>query len=186
MRKKIEQDYSKEQQLPRLGISPYLELMNQSISSDISTKAAHIGLLLLWISDNIQDLVDLKLEPYGITESKLDLLLLLTLHSNRNAAPPTPSSIASRLGIRRASATAMLDWLEKRNWVERTENMDNRRMVRVEITEEGRQLVQKILPNFWAVLASLISDMTNEEQELLMNLFSKLNTSLENRLGVGR
>ncbi|CAM4360530.1 MAG: MarR family transcriptional regulator [Paenibacillus macerans] len=185
MRRKIEQDYSKEQQLPRLGISPYLELMKKSVSSDLTEKA-HIGLLLLWISDNIQDLVDLKLEPYGITESKLDLLLLLTLHSNDKAASPTPSALASRLGIRRASATALLDWLEKRNWVKRTVNTDNRRMVHVEITEEGRRLVRQVLPEFWTVLASLMSDMTHEEQQVLLKLFGKMNTSLEKRLGVGR
>ncbi|MCY9517835.1 MarR family winged helix-turn-helix transcriptional regulator [Paenibacillus apiarius] len=184
MRKKIEKEHAGEQQLPRLGVAPYLELMRNTASEDTNQASAHMGLLLLWIGDNIQDMMDLNLSSFGITESKLDLLLLLILHQDKEGI--TPSSIAARLGIRRASATALLDWLEKRNWIERQPNENNRRMVHVRITPEGRNLVDQILPTFWSTCESFISDLEVEEQAVLQKIVMKLNGSLERRLGVGR
>ncbi|UUZ81181.1 MarR family transcriptional regulator [Paenibacillus sp. P26] len=184
MRKKIEKDHSSDQQLPRLGTAPYLRLMEDSASKDTKRTAAHSGLLLLWISDNILDLVELHLSPYGISESKLDLLMLLYLHQDKPDI--TPSAIASRLGIRRASATALLDWLEKRSWIERRTSEQNRRMVHVRLTTEGRKLIEEALPAFWRSCASFIDDLDQEEQDLLQKLLVKLNASLEKKLGVGR
>lgn len=102
-----------DQQLPKLGIAPYLQLMNNTMAKGTDRKSAQMGLLMLWLSDNVLDVIDEDLSAFGITESKLDLLLLLLLHEERELV--TPSAIADRLGIRRASVTALLDWLEKEN-----------------------------------------------------------------------
>lgn len=67
---------------------------------------------MLWLGDNVLDMVDIDLAAFDITESKLDLLLLLSLHADQELV--TPSSIADRLGIRRSSVTALLIWLEKK------------------------------------------------------------------------
>ncbi|RUT27911.1 MarR family transcriptional regulator [Paenibacillus zeisoli] len=184
MRKKIEKEYSVDKQLPKLGIEPYLQLMGKTASEETDQASAHIGLLLLWIGDNLQDKMDLDLSAYGITESKLDLLLLLILHQNHGEI--NPSAIAERLGIRRASATALLDWLESRSWIQRKADENNRRMVHVTITPEGRGLVEQVLPTFWSACASFIADLDQGEQALLQKVLTKLNASVERKMGVGR
>jgi DNA-binding MarR family transcriptional regulator len=171
-------------QLPKLGVKPYLELMDKTASKGTDRKSAHLGLLMLWLGDNILDTVDLDLAPFGITESKFDLLLLLTLHEGRELV--TPSSLADRLGIRRASVTALLDWLEKRNWIVREPSDLDRRMIHVKITSEGRQLVDRVLPAFWSTCSSIIIEMEPEERKVLEKLLVKLNDGIEKRLGVGR
>lgn len=107
---KLKKTYMNEDDLPALGIEPYVELIQMSSSNETNHEDAKLGLMLLWLSDYVLDVTDNELAPFGITESKLDLLLLLTLHGERRA---TPSALAKRLGITRASATSMLDWLEK-------------------------------------------------------------------------
>jgi DNA-binding MarR family transcriptional regulator len=170
--------------LPKLGITPYLELMDQTAPKETDRKSAHLGLLMVWLGDHVLDAMDVELSPLGITESKLDLLLLLTHHNGRE--PVTPSSLADRLGIRRASVTALLDWLEKRKWVAREQSEQDRRMIHVSITPEGRELVHQALPVFWSTCASLVSDMTPEEQKAAEHILNKLNERIEKRLGVGR
>ncbi|TBL81026.1 MarR family winged helix-turn-helix transcriptional regulator [Paenibacillus thalictri] len=170
--------------LPKLGVKPYAELMDKTAPKDTDRKSAYVGLLMLWLGDNVLDVMDLELSPFGITESKLDLLLLLMLHEGRELV--TPSALAERLGIRRASVTALLDWLEKRHWIARRTSEADRRMIHVSITPEGRALVDKALPAFWSACSSIISDMDPEERKVLETILFKLNNRLEKKLGVGR
>ncbi|KQO17917.1 MarR family winged helix-turn-helix transcriptional regulator [Paenibacillus sp. Leaf72] len=172
------------EQLPKLGASPYLELMQATAAQDTDRKSASIGLLMLWLGDHILDVMDNDLAEFGITESKFDLLLLLTLHEGRELV--TPSALAERLGIRRASVTALLDWLEKRSWIAREQSAIDRRMIHVSITSEGRDLVSRILPVFWSTCSSLPIGLEPEEQQVFDKVMVKLNASIEKRLGVGR
>ncbi|MBP1996045.1 MarR family winged helix-turn-helix transcriptional regulator [Paenibacillus eucommiae] len=171
-------------QLPKLGVKPYIELMGKTASKDTDRNSAYIGLLMLWLGDNTLDAIDLGLSSFGITESKLDLLLLLTLHEGRELV--TPSALADRLGIRRASVTALLDWLEKRRWIIRQPSELDRRMIHVSLTPEGRDLLEQVLPAFWSTCSSIIIEMDPEERIVLEKILLKLNASLEKRMGVGR
>ncbi|WP_068618063.1 MarR family winged helix-turn-helix transcriptional regulator [Paenibacillus tuaregi] len=184
MRKKRTKEHLADQQLPPLGVGPYLELMSKAASKDTERKSAHMGLLMLWLSDNVLDVMDLELAPYGITESKLDLLLLLVLHEGRDLI--TPSALADRLGIRRASVTALLDWLEKRKWIIRSQSDLDRRMIHVSITEEGSELVKQVLPTFWSTCASLVEGLTEEESAAFEQILIKLHRLAEKRMGGGR
>jgi len=184
MTKKITNESTMDQQLPKLGVAPYLALMNKTATKETDRKSSYMGLLMLWLGDNTLDLMDMDLSEFGITESKLDLLLLLLLHEDRPFV--TPSAIADRLGIRRASVTALLDWLEKRAWIVREKSEHDRRMIHVSITQEGRELVDRVLPTFWATCASLLSDLDEEERAVFEKILVKLNDSIEKRLGVGR
>lgn len=184
MVRKNSHDHLADQSLPKLGVTPYLEMMDKTASSSTDRHSAHLGLLLMWLGDNVLDVMDLELAPYNITESKFDLLLLLTLHDGRELI--TPSAIAERLGIRRASVTALLDWLEKRNWIAREQSSLDRRMIHVSITPEGRELVEGVLPTFWSACSSLVSELEPEERRVLEKLLLRLNAAIERRLGVGR
>lgn len=184
MARKTVNESTADQQLPALGIGPYLELMDKTAAQDADRKSARMGLLMLWLSDNILDVMDVELAPYGITESKLDMLLLLRLHEGRELV--TPSAIADRLGIRRASVTALLDWLGKRGWVSREQSAKDRRMIHVGITPEGRALVDQVLPAFWSTCASLLDGLDSEERKVFEKILEKLHQNIETRVGVGR
>lgn len=181
---KNNREHSADQSLPKLGVTPYLELMDKTASPGTDRHSAYMGLLMMWLSDHVLDVMDLELSQFNITESKFDLLMLLTLHEGREAV--TPSAIAERLGIRRASATALLDWLEKRNWIKREQSLLDRRMVHVSITPEGRSLVENALPTFWSTCSSLLSDLEPQERQAFEKVLLKLNRAMESRLGVGR
>ncbi|WP_028546771.1 MarR family winged helix-turn-helix transcriptional regulator [Paenibacillus taiwanensis] len=184
MQRKPAKEYTTEQQLPRLGTAPYLKLMERTAASETNQYAAHLGLIMLWLGDNVLDLVDHDLSSFDITESKLDLLLLLSLHDGQELV--TPSSIADRLGIRRSSVTSLLIWLEKRNWIIREPYAKDGRMTHVRISPEGSMLLQQVLPTFWSTCASLVEELNKEEQEVFRNVLVKLNKNIENRLGAGR
>lgn len=169
--------------LPKLGLAPYVELINQTVADGANKDHAKLGLMLLWFSDYFLDAIDLELEPLGITESKLDLLILLTLHSKRRA---TPSALADRLGIARASTTSMIDWLEKRKLVMRNHDTLDRRRVYVELTEEGVQLVNQALPIYWSFFTSNLEDINVEERVVLEKLMNRMIIKLQNKVNAER
>lgn len=180
---KLKKTYTNDDDLPVLGVEPYIELIQTSSASDTNQEDAKLGLILLWLSDHVLDVIDNELAPFGITESKLDLLLLLTLHGERRA---TPSALAKRLGITRASATSMLDWLEKRNLVVRNHSKEDRRKIYVSLTDEGRIFIAEVLPTYWSACASNVSDLEPDERQVFEKLVSKLLKSIQRKLKVER
>lgn len=179
---------SKKDALP-LGIEPYAELIKKTASADTDPIAAKLGLLMLWTSDNVLDAVDVDLAPLGISESKLDFLLLFILRemeSNREEVNMSPSGIASRLGITRASVTGLLDWMEKRELIVRFHHSEDRRRLKVKITPKGKELVAHSLPTFWLSCASLVDEFSQEERQTLEKLLNKMQVTMQKKLGEGR
>ncbi|KOO43445.1 MarR family winged helix-turn-helix transcriptional regulator [Priestia koreensis] len=58
------------------------------------------------------------------------------------------NEIADYLGITLGSATSMIDKLEKHDIVERTRSKEDRRIVSVQLTERGREVLEKIRQYF--------------------------------------
>lgn len=60
--------------------------------------------------------------------------------------PLTPSEIGDRILVPSASITSTLDNLERRGWVRRVPNPDDRRSLLIEITDEDRAIADQLLP----------------------------------------
>jgi len=134
---------------------------------------AQLGKVLLEISDDVLDAINNALREYHISESKFALLLLLFNTSTEQ--PLQPSEIANMLGIRRASVTKQLIWLEEHQLITRTICLEDQRMVNVTITEEGYQLLGLALPHYWQACANLTKKLTDEETVCLLHLLIKMN-----------
>jgi DNA-binding MarR family transcriptional regulator len=75
----------------------------------------------------------------NITMPQLKVLMLLGLHGS---APV--SWLASRMNVSPPNVTGILDRLEHNEWVKRTNDTHDRRVVRVVLTEEGQKLLQEL------------------------------------------
>jgi DNA-binding MarR family transcriptional regulator len=98
--------------------------------------------LNLWRTyDRLRALEDELFERYDLTAQQYNVLRLL-----RGEHPGTLPTLAlgARLVSRAANITRMLDKLEERALVERERPADNRRVVRVGITEAGLALLREL------------------------------------------
>jgi DNA-binding MarR family transcriptional regulator len=134
---------------------------------------AQLGEVLLQISDDVLDAINNALKEYHISESKFALLLLL--FNTSTDQPLQPSEIANMLGIRRASVTKQLIWLEEHQLITRSLCLEDQRMVNVAITEEGYHLLNLVLPHYWQACADLTKKLTDEETACLLHLLIKTN-----------
>src|SRR5882672_2716884 len=155
---------------------PYLQQMRKVSRRGTDLDAAALGLLMLFLSDDIMQSVAKELEPYGISEKKLDVLLLFTARDAhpKRSDPPTPSSIADYMNVTRATATGLLDWLETRGLIGRKNHPTDRRSIQTEITPKGRELVASILPTFTSACASLASGLAERDRADLRRLLGKV------------
>jgi MarR family 2-MHQ and catechol resistance regulon transcriptional repressor len=74
--------------------------------------------------------------------------------------------------------TLVVDNLEKQGYVERHRDPNDRRLVRVHITESGKALIETIMPNHVATIEAMLSVLSAEEQQRLGELCRKLGISL--------
>lgn len=88
--------------------------------------------------------------------------------------PLTPSQISERMLVSSATMTATLDALEYRGWVRRTPNPEDRRSVLVEITADGRAVVDRLLPGIRRIEQSAFADLTPRERTTMLALATKL------------
>ncbi|MGM9606498.1 MAG: MarR family winged helix-turn-helix transcriptional regulator [Oscillospiraceae bacterium] len=93
----------------------------------------------------------------------------------------TQKELAEALGVIPASLSEVLMKLERKGLVERKKDENDRRMVRVRLTEEG----QKSLEQPDEALSDPFQALTQEEQETLKQLLSKLLADWEERCSSG-
>ncbi len=74
--------------------------------------------------------------------------------------------------------TLVVDNLEKQGYVERHRAIEDRRMVRVSITETGTALIEEIMPKHAATITEMMDALSAEEQAHLGELCRKLGVSL--------
>ena len=90
--------------------------------------------------------------------------------------PLTPSQVSDRVLVASATMTATLDLLEHRGWIRRIPNPADRRSVLIEITTEGRDTADQMLPGIRAVEKSILSALTPGERDHLLDLLAKILT----------
>jgi long-chain acyl-CoA synthetase len=95
--------------------------------------AARPGRVAAWLAK----LVELALAESGLTLPQYRVLGLL------DGGPAVSSAIARRLAVRPPSVTGVVDGLVARGLVERTSDPEDRRLVSLGLTDEGRRLLEQ-------------------------------------------
>jgi DNA-binding MarR family transcriptional regulator len=88
--------------------------------------------------------------------------------------PLTPSEVSARLVVPSATMTATLDTLERRGWVERRTNPDDRRSILVSVTEEGRAASDRLLAGIRVIERETMGGLTQRELATLLRLLDKI------------
>jgi len=88
--------------------------------------------------------------------------------------PLTPSEIGDRILLPSASITSTLDQLERRGWVRRVPNPDDRRSLLIEITDDGRATADQLLPGIRRLERRALSCLTAKERAQLLGFLTKV------------
>ena len=105
----------------------------------------------------------------------------------RSGTPPTMGELSTELEIPLSSATRLVDGLVNANFIERIPDESDRRVVRVQMTETGREIYQSAMEFNKQRIVHMLNKFTLEEQTQLLYLMNKLFDSLleEAKAGTG-
>uniref|UniRef100_A0A7C1FUS0 MarR family transcriptional regulator n=1 Tax=Caldilinea aerophila TaxID=133453 RepID=A0A7C1FUS0_9CHLR len=97
-----------------------------------------------------------------------------TLEALYHLGPMSQTEICNKLLKSGGNTTLVIDNLEKRGLVRRSRDPEDRRVIIVELTEAGRELIRSLFPRHAQAIAQEMSVLTMEEQRLLGELCKKL------------
>ena len=112
------------------------------------------------------------LGEFGCTLPEFDVLATL----RRSGAPYslTAGELMRSAMVTSGAVTNRVDRLVERGWVTRTVDPHNKRIRRITLTQDGLDLVNRIVPAHVDNERRLLSPLTQEEQDLLAALLRKL------------
>jgi MarR family 2-MHQ and catechol resistance regulon transcriptional repressor len=99
------------------------------------------------------------------------------LESLYHLGPLTQGQVSAKVLKSTGNITLVIDNLEKRGYVRRAREQEDRRMVTIHITESGKALIAQIFPAHAQAIFEELSVLTEEEQEILSRLCLKLGKS---------
>ncbi len=104
------------------------------------------------------------------------LMLLATLDGLGGRA--TASELGQHVPITSASITSLLDTCERKNLVVRRADPDDRRKTPVFITQEGYDLMDRLLPGMHQLEREVTDVLTDAEKVTLLTLLAKIQESV--------
>lgn len=111
----------------------------------------------------------------GLTESQFGVLETL-LH----LGPMCQKDIARKLLVTSGNITMVIDNLEKRQLVKRERSSNDRRFIQIELTKNGKKLINTIFPEHVKAIEKEFSILTGKEQKSLRDMARKLGKGKKN------
>lgn len=111
--------------------------------------------------------------------SNLSILQMQTLSLIKRQNNVQMSEIADYFHIEQPSATSLLNKLVSLQLVKRHRNPDDRRAVRVMLTEEGDAILKEVIKKKAVHIEKMLAFLSKDEQTELLRLIEKLNSRIE-------
>jgi DNA-binding MarR family transcriptional regulator len=113
--------------------------------------------LLARSAANLLDYVQSVADKHGLLPARVRVLTALGFQIDEHDA--TPAMLAEKLKLSRSNITGLLDGLEKEGLIERLHDKEDRRSIKLRLTEEGDLRLRALIPG----LADLATRLVNAE-----------------------
>ncbi|MFD3925236.1 MarR family winged helix-turn-helix transcriptional regulator [Streptomyces sp. NPDC058614] len=106
----------------------------------------------------------------GITPAQSRLLRTLAHYSS----PPRMADLAARLEVVPRAVTTLVDGLEASGMVRRAPDPTNRRVIRIEVTQDGRKALGELRAARRSAAEEILAPLTDGQREVLGGLLNTL------------
>jgi DNA-binding MarR family transcriptional regulator len=116
-----------------------------------------------------------RLRPYGLSTATFNVLLELF----RAGGSLSPCDIGEQLSVTRGTVTGLLDSLERQRLVRRTPHPKDRRMLLIELTDEGRAILDRLMPEHFQGMCDLLACLSESERKAFAGVLAKIQDHLD-------
>jgi MarR family transcriptional regulator, negative regulator of the multidrug operon emrRAB len=117
-----------------------------------------------------------KLRPFGLAEA--EFRVLTTLFSQPDGVAH-PSDLCARADQSPANMSRISDALVSRDLITRVLSVQDRRRIVLRITEQGEDLVRRLLPKLFVSLRGMFAEFSESEQRLLISQLKRLHANMQ-------
>lgn len=122
--------------------------------------------------------IHVLLEKVGVYPGQPPLFFALGRHEGQSQ-----KELAEKLYIKPATVTVMLNRMEAVNLVERRPDPNDQRVLRIYLTEQGKQVWSNVKEVHKEIEAECFKNFTDEEKILLRRFFMQMRDNLVNAFG---
>ena len=105
--------------------------------------------------------------------------IILNLLNDRRSS--NMSELAKNLKLTMSATTSIIDKMVEFKLVKRHHSKDDRRIVLITLTENGRMLVSKISKDRLVVIREILSVLSEKEKQLYLRLIKKIYSGLKDK-----
>lgn len=156
-----------------------LECARHNPGLDPSAVVAYLHLLRA--GDEAFAAADRNFARFELSHGRFGVLMLLWREDQYGKecvadgpAGRTPADLAAAAGVSRATMTGLIDTLERDGLVTRQPDQQDRRMMLVQMTDTGRDLMARLLPLHFQTVAEMLSPLNESERQTLVQLLARL------------
>ncbi|CAM2144419.1 MarR family transcriptional regulator, transcriptional regulator for hemolysin [Pararobbsia alpina] len=132
-----------------------------------------IGYLLARVRSNLWNAVTQHtMQELGVTATQASMLSMLASGQCLAAA-----ELARQYGIDASAVTRLLDRLEKRGLLVRVRSQDDRRVVKLRLTEQGSEFAERMPAIYEEVVDRLLRGFAPDEVSLLRSMLKRMQTN---------
>src|SRR3954469_7323272 len=128
---------------------------------ELDARALEVFLVLLRVGSDVLDALEAYLAKQGTSQGKFTVLMLLNRDPDLGISP---SDLADKSGVTRATITGLLDGLSREKLVVREDDTGDRRKAVVRLTARGRKLLEGMLPEYYRQVSALMGGLSDEEK----------------------
>jgi MarR family transcriptional regulator, negative regulator of the multidrug operon emrRAB len=132
--------------------------------------------LLLNVGRGMAGMLDQQIRPFGLAEAEFRVLTALFSQPEGVAHP---SDLCARTSQSPANMSRISDALVSRDLITRVMSVHDRRRMVLRITEQGEELVRRLLPQLFAPLKGMFQEISDAEQERLILQLKRLSKKLD-------
>jgi len=107
---------------------------------------------------------------YGLSHAAVNALAVI----EGEGEPMLTGEVAARMHITSGTVTSLLDNLERKHYVVRSSDRDDRRRVLVDITPAAQALLDEALPAIQQVARQLIDRIGTQRQQALLDVLDEI------------
>src|SRR5208283_4473542 len=132
--------------------------------------------LLQQVGRGMAAMLEQQIRPFGLTEAEFRVLTALFSQPEGVAHP---GDLCARTSQSPANMSRISDALVSRGHITRVLSSQDRRRMVLRITDQGEELVRRLLPLLWTPLNEMFSEFSDAEQQQLIAQLKRLGVKLD-------
>jgi DNA-binding MarR family transcriptional regulator len=143
--------------------------MNNVAELKFEESPPKVGYLINQARTKLKEAIDRELSQFDITAAQFVVLSMLAANSPESAA-----QLCRESSYDPGAMTRMIDRLEKKHFLRRVRNPSDRRVVSLELTEQGRAIQPTLRASSLHVASRFLRGFSQNEVEQFENLLERL------------